>query len=66
MSIRMHTAIIANFLCSVTVEEWNDPVECPATVEMKKFIRNHTRKMKNLEYINSLVVERLNKRTLQR
>ena len=62
MSIRMHTKSIVKLLFSDTVEERS--AECPDTINvLKKLIHLHTRIMKNLEYINTLVDERPNKRT---
>ena len=61
MSTRMHTRSIDNFLCSDTVKERS--AECSGD---KNFIHLHTRMMKNLENINTLLIEKPNKRTLQR
>ena len=65
MSIRTHTKSIVDFLCSDTVEERS--TECPRhQLYDKNFIHLHTRMMKNLEYINTLVNEKPNKLTLPR
>ena len=60
----MHTASVVNFLYSDTVEERSG--EYPDPYYDKNFILLLTRMMKNLEYINILIVEKPNKRTHQR